>query len=164
MRSVYRGARRCRGSPPFARAGGRAWFRSGAGWRRHIPDRSRAALLGAFQSGEVAQLRYRPNDPAAPGTPIFGPLAAWYVNDILAEAPAPPGVLAAEVRRGRRLALEDRHLLWRPCFWAVGYDRGVTIGCGRGAPTGTPMPGGSGRVTAAPIMFKIADLLGPSPP
>src|ERR1700739_766652 len=25
-------------------------------------------------AGEVAQLRYRPNDPAAPGTPIFGSL------------------------------------------------------------------------------------------
>jgi membrane carboxypeptidase/penicillin-binding protein PbpC len=44
-------------------------------------------------AGEVAPRRYRPNDPAARGTPIFGPLAAWYFNDILAEAPSPPGVL-----------------------------------------------------------------------
>src|SRR5215471_20983072 len=57
-----------------------------------------AALSNA---GEVAPLRYRPNDAAARGAPIFGPLAAWYVNDILAEAP-PPGVLPVEVRRGRR--------------------------------------------------------------
>ena len=61
-----------------------------------------AALSNA---GEVAPLRYRPNDAAARGAAIFGPLAAWYVNDILAEAP-PPGVLPVEVRRGRRLAFK----------------------------------------------------------
>ena len=58
-----------------------------------ITARSRGPLLGAFECGEVAPLRYRPNDPAARGTPIFGPLAAWYFNDILAEASSPPGVL-----------------------------------------------------------------------
>ena len=61
-----------------------------------------AALSNA---GEVAPLRYRPNDAAARGAAIFGPLAAWYVNDILAEAP-PPGVLPVEVRRRRRLAFK----------------------------------------------------------
>jgi penicillin-binding protein 1C len=115
-------------------------------------------------AGEVAQLRYRPNDPAVPGTPIFGPLAAWYVNDILAEAPAPPGVLPAEVRRGRRLAFKTGTSYGYRDFWAVGYDPEVTIGVWAGRADGTPIPGGSGRLTAAPIMFKIADLLGPSPP
>ena len=32
-----------------------------------------------------------------------------------------------------------------------------------GRPDGTPMPGHSGRLTAAPVLFKIADLLGPAP-
>src|SRR5215472_4492216 len=115
-------------------------------------------------AGEVAPLRYRPNDPAARGTPIFGSLAAWYVNDILAEAPSPPGVLPAEVRRGRRLAFKTGTSYGYRDFWAVGYDPAVTIGVWAGRPDGTPIPGGSGRLTAAPIMFKIADLLGPSPP
>ena len=57
-------------------------------------------------AGEVAPLRYRANDAAARGAAIFGPLAAWYVNDILAEAPPPPGVLPVEVRRGWRLAFK----------------------------------------------------------
>jgi penicillin-binding protein 1C len=39
----------------------------------------------------------------------------------------------------------------------------VTIGVWAGRPDGTPMPGRSGRLTAAPVMFKIADLVG-SPP
>jgi penicillin-binding protein 1C len=114
--------------------------------------------------GDVAPLRYRPDDPKGPGMPIFGPLGAWYVNDILAEAPPPPGVLPAESRRGRRLAFKTGTSYGFRDFWAIGYDPEVTIGIWAGRPDGTPMPGRSGRLTAAPILFKIADLLGPAAP
>ncbi len=114
--------------------------------------------------GEVAPLRYRPADPQDRGTPIFRALGAWYVNDILAEAPPPPGVLPAETRRGRRLAFKTGTSYGYRDFWAVGYDPEVTIGVWAGRPDGTPMPGHSGRLTAAPILFKIADLLGPAMP
>ena len=114
--------------------------------------------------GEMAPLRYRPEDPQGGGTPIFGPLGAWYVNDILAEAPPPPGLLPAEVSRGRRLAFKTGTSYGFRDFWAVGYDPQVTIGVWAGRPDGTPMPGHSGRLTAAPILFKIADLLGPATP
>jgi penicillin-binding protein 1C len=115
-------------------------------------------------SGEVAPLRYRPADLQDRGTPIFGALGAWYVNDILADAPPPPGVLPAETRRGRRLAFKTGTSYGFRDFWAVGYDPEVTIGVWTGRPDGTPMPGHSGRLTAAPILFKIADLLGPATP
>ena len=112
--------------------------------------------------GEVVPLRYREDDPTTPGTAIFGPLAAWYVNDILAEAPPPAGVLPAEIRRARRLAFKTGTSYGYRDFWAIGYDSEATIGVWAGRPDGTPMPGHSGRLTAAPILFKIADLLGPS--
>src|SRR5581483_5722843 len=54
--------------------------------------------------GRVAPLRYREDQPPGRETALFGPAAAWYVNDILANAPPPPGVPPAEFRRGRRLA------------------------------------------------------------
>src|SRR5712671_1883938 len=111
--------------------------------------------------GEVAPLRYRSDDPPARGTAIFGPLAAWYVNDILAGAPPPPGVLPTEIRRGRRLAFKTGTSYGYRDFWAIGYDQEVTIGVWAGRADGTPMPGRSGRLTAAPVMFKIADLVGP---
>jgi penicillin-binding protein 1C len=114
--------------------------------------------------GEVAPLRYHPDDPDPRGTPIFGALGAWYVNDILAEAPPPPGVLPAETRRSRRLAFKTGTSYGFRDFWAVGYDPEVTIGVWAGRPDGTPMPGHSGRLTAAPLLFKIADLLGPATP
>jgi penicillin-binding protein 1C len=112
--------------------------------------------------GEVTPLRYREDDPVTSGTAIFGPLAAWYVNDILAEAPPPANVLPAEVRRGRRLAFKTGTSYGFRDFWAIGYDPKVTIGVWAGRPDGTPMPGHSGRLTAAPVLFKIADLLGPA--
>ena len=122
-------------------------------------------LYAAFANGgEVAPLRYRRDDPPAGGVPIFGPLGAWYVNDILAEAPAPPGVLPAETRRGRRLAFKTGTSYGFRDFWAIGYDPDVTIGVWAGRPDGTPMAGRSGRLTAAPILFKIADFLGPAMP
>ena len=125
-----------------------------------------ADLVGLYvalsNGGEVAPLRYREDDPVTSGTKIFGPLAAWYVNDILAEAPPPPSVLPAEIRRSRRLAFKTGTSYGYRDFWAIGYDREVTIGVWAGRPDGTPMPGHSGRLTAAPVLFKIADLLGPS--
>ena len=65
-------------------------------------------------AGEVAPLRYREDDPVSSGTAIFGPLAAWYVNDILAEAPPPPGVLPAEVAPRPQARLQDRDILRLP--------------------------------------------------
>ena len=116
--------------------------------------------------GEVAALRtFAPNgdDPRARGATIFGPAAAWYVNDILGNAPPPPGMLPSEVRQGRHLAFKTGTSYGFRDAWAVGYDARVTIAVWAGRPDGTPMPGRSGRVTAAPVLFKIADLLGPAP-
>src|SRR6202008_2494646 len=109
-------------------------------------------------------LRYRSDEAPVAGTPIFGPLGAWYVNDILAEAPPPPGVLPAEGRRGRHLAFKTGTSYGFRDFWAIGYDPEVTIGVWAGRPDGTPMAGRSGRLTAAPLLFKIADFLGPAMP
>ncbi len=124
-----------------------------------------ARLYAALSNGgRAAALRRRPDDPEPPGTAIFGPLAAWYVNGILAGAPPPPGVLPAETRRGRRLAFKTGTSYGYRDAWAVGYDAEFTIGVWAGRPDGAPMPGRSGRLTAAPVLFKIADLLGPARP
>ena len=72
-------------------------------------------------------------------------------------------MLPAEVRRGRQLAFKTGTSYGFRDAWAVGYDPQVTIAVWAGRPDGTPMPGHSGRVTAAPVLFKIADLLGPAP-
>jgi penicillin-binding protein 1C len=111
--------------------------------------------------GAVAPLRTRLDEPDGPATTIFGPAAAWYVNDILTSAPPPPGTLPVEVRRARKLAFKTGTSYGFRDAWAVGYDADVTIAVWAGRPDGTPMPGITGRTTAAPVVFKIADLLGP---
>jgi penicillin-binding protein 1C len=116
--------------------------------------------VGLANGGQLAPLRYRVTDALGPETALFGPVAAWYVNDILAGAPAPPGVLPSEVRHGRALAFKTGTSYGYRDAWAIGYDREVTIAVWTGRPDGTPMPGRSGRLTAAPVLFKIADLLG----
>src|SRR5436309_13073511 len=123
-----------------------------------------ATLYAALaHDGAVAPLRYRADDPPGRETAIFGPLAAWYVGDILRNAPPPPGIMPAELRQRRRLAVKTGTSYGFRDFWAVGYDAQVTIAVWAGRPDGTPMPGNSGRTTAAPVLFKIADLLGPAP-
>jgi len=123
------------------------------------------ALYAALaQGGEVTPLRYREDDPPSRGTALVGPAAAWYVTDILENAPAPPGMLPGEVRRGRRLAMKTGTSYGFRDAWEAGYDAEVTIAVWAGRPDGTPMPGHTGRTTAAPVLFKIADLLGPGSP
>jgi penicillin-binding protein 1C len=121
-----------------------------------------ATLYAALPNGgQVAPLRYRLDEPPGAGAALFGPVAAWYVNDILGSAPPPPGILPAEVRRGRPLAFKTGTSYGYRDAWAIGYDGEVTIAVWAGRADGTPMPGRSGRLTAAPVLFKIADLLGP---
>jgi penicillin-binding protein 1C len=120
---------------------------------------------GLANHGEVAPLRTRPDDPSpAHAAAMIGPAAAWYVHDILVNAPPPPGILPAEVRQTRQLAVKTGTSYGYRDAWAVGYDAQVTIAVWAGRPDGTPMPGRSGRTTAAPVLFKIADLMGPARP
>jgi penicillin-binding protein 1C len=151
-----------------------------AGIRLHLPRRAQEPGLaialggagitltdlatlyaGLADGGRVATLRYRDTDPPEAGVALLGRVAAWYVNDILAGAPAPPGMAPAEIRRGRKLSFKTGTSYGFRDAWAVGYDRDVTIAVWAGRPDGTPVPGSSGRLAAAPVLFKIADLLSP---
>jgi penicillin-binding protein 1C len=115
-------------------------------------------------AGAVAPLRTRLDRDEGHPTAIFGAVAAWYVNDILKGAPAPPGMLPGEARTTQSLAFKTGTSYGFRDAWAVGYDREVTIAVWAGRPDGTPLPGITGRMTAAPVVFKIADLIGPAPP
>jgi penicillin-binding protein 1C len=123
-----------------------------------------AIAYGALaHRGLIAPLRRRTDGRRDGGTRIFGPAAAWYVGDILGNAPPPPGMLPAEIGRGRHLAFKTGTSYGFRDAWAVGYDGAATIAVWAGRPDGTPMPGRTGLTTAAPVLFKIADLLGPAP-
>jgi len=100
--------------------------------------------------------------PAVPRGRLLSERAAWYVADILAGAPRPdgraPGGLA-----GRVLAYKTGTSYGFRDAWSVGFNGSHTIGVWVGRPDGTPRPGSLGRDVAAPILFRIADLLPDTP-
>jgi penicillin-binding protein 1C len=77
------------------------------------------------------------------------------VTDILKDVPPPvngsPGRVA--YKTGTSYGYRDA--------WAIGFDGAHVVGVWVGRPDGTPVPGLSGVVTAAPILFEAFDRLGP---
>ena len=78
---------------------------------------------------------------------VLSAVAAWYVSDILRNAPTPanakPGQLA--YKTGTSYGFRDA--------WAVGYDGRHTIAVWVGRPDGAATPGLAGRTAAAPLLF-----------
>jgi penicillin-binding protein 1C len=107
--------------------------------------------VGLALGGEPVALKYR-REPAAtkppPSSPrLLSPAAAWYVSDILRNAPpsanAKPGQLA--YKTGTSYGFRDA--------WAVGYDGRHTVAVWVGRPDGAATPGLAGRSAAAPLLF-----------
>lgn len=85
---------------------------------------------------------------------VLDPVAAWYVSDILADVPPPlngsPGRIA--YKTGTSYGYRDG--------WAIGFDGKTVIGVWVGRPDGAPVPGLSGIIGAAPILFEAFDRIG----
>ena len=116
---------------------------------------------GLANGGAVAPLTVRPGPPgAADTTRIVSPVAAWYLARILSSAPLPEGLVAAQhTVRKRAIAFKTGTSYGFRDAWAVGFDGGYTVGVWVGRPDGTPSPGRYGRNTAAPVLFRVFDLL-----
>ncbi len=85
---------------------------------------------------------------------LLSPLAAWYVTDILKDAPPPLNAKAGRFayKTGTSYGYRDA--------WAVGYDGKYVVAVWVGRPDGAATPGLSGRVAAAPILFDAFARLG----
>ncbi len=100
----------------------------------------------------------------APTKYVLSPLAAWYVTDILKDAPPPLNA------KGGRLPYKTGTSYGYRDAWAVGYDGKYTVAVWVGRPDGASTPGLIGRVAAAPILFDAFSRLGekraplPAPP
>ena len=91
---------------------------------------------------------------AASDPPALDPVAAWYVADILR------GVVPPTNGAFGRIAYKTGTSYGYRDAWSVGFDGRTVIGVWVGRPDGTPVPGLSGVVTAAPILFEAFDRLG----
>jgi penicillin-binding protein 1C len=103
------------------------------------------------RGGEPVALQYRRDGaepkPAAASTRLLSPVAAWYVSDILRNAPAPANAKPGQIayKTGTSYGFRDA--------WAVGYDGRHAIAVWVGRPDGAATPGLAGRTAAAPLLF-----------
>lgn len=95
---------------------------------------------------------------------MMSPLAAWYVTDVLKDAPPPLNA------KGGRFAYKTGTSYGYRDAWAIGYDGKYVIAVWVGRPDNTSVPGLMGRTAAAPILFDAFERLTerrtplPSPP
>ena len=126
---------------------------------------------GLARGGSVIPLRHRLGEAErlllhgkqSPPKSVLSPVAAWYVTDILKDAPPP-----LNAKRGRLAYKTGTSYGYRDA-WAVGYDGRHTIAVWVGRPDAASTPGLVGRLAAAPILFDAFSRLGalkqlPGPP
>jgi penicillin-binding protein 1C len=86
---------------------------------------------------------------------LVGPAAAWYVTDILTDAPLPEGFAALPpALRDRRIAYKTGTSAGYRDAWGAAYSANWTVVVWVGHANGTPRPGQVGRLAALPIAFK----------
>lgn len=111
-----------------------------------------ALYAGLARGGEPVALAWRRGEPAAKPSPaarrrLLSPVAAWYVTDILKDAPPPPNAKGGAIayKTGTSYGYRDA--------WAVGYDGRHVVAVWVGRPDAAATPGLMGRLAAAPILF-----------
>lgn len=85
---------------------------------------------------------------------LLSPVAAWYVTDILKDAPPP-----VSARSGRIAYKTGTSYGYRDAY-AIGYDGRHTIAVWAGRPDSTATAGLTGRTAAAPLLFDAFARLG----
>lgn len=90
---------------------------------------------------------------------LMSPLAAWYVTDILKDAPPPLNA------KGGRFAYKTGTSYGYRDAWAIGYDGKYVVATWVGRPDNSSIPGLVGRSAAAPMLFDAFERLpGPRTP
>jgi penicillin-binding protein 1C len=106
---------------------------------------------GLARGGEPVALRWHRDEPAAKPSAtrrrLLTPVSAWYVTDILRDAPPPPSTKGGAIayKTGTSYGYRDA--------WAVGYDGRHVVAVWVGRPDAASTPGLMGRLSAAPILF-----------
>jgi len=115
---------------------------------------------GLAKGGLFAPPQVRRDQPKAEPVRLIGPAAAWYVADILADAPLPDGFASLPLAlRERRIAYKTGTSAGFRDAWAAGFSANWTVVVWTGHADGTTRPGQLGRLAALPILLKAFDRL-----
>ena len=110
---------------------------------------------GLARQGSAIPLIERQGAERQSARRLLGAVAAWYVGNILIDAPPPENA-----PRGRIAFKTGTSYGYRDA-WAIGFDGRMTVGIWVGQPDGAPVPGLVGRAAAAPILFDAFTRFGP---
>jgi penicillin-binding protein 1C len=117
---------------------------------------------GIANGGEARALRILAGTPDAPDHRLFGPIAAYYLKQILRGVALPDGwAMGQGLMRQRAVAFKTGTSYGYRDAWSIGFSNDYTIGVWVGQADGSPRPGHVGRDAAAPILLKTFDLLPP---
>jgi len=117
---------------------------------------------GIANGGEARALRILAGTPDAPDHRLFGPIAAYYLKQILRGVALPDGwAMGQGLMRQRAVAFKTGTSYGYRDAWSIGFSNDYTIGVWVGQADGSPRPGHVGRDSAAPILLKTFDLLPP---
>jgi penicillin-binding protein 1C len=116
------------------------------GARSSTPSAAISAAIGPASRAVATQLTARRR--------LLSPVAAWYVTDILKDAPPP-----ASARSGRIAYKTGTSYGYRDAY-AIGYDGTHTIAVWVGRPDSAATAGLTGRTAAAPLLFDAFARLG----
>src|SRR6185312_7579364 len=117
---------------------------------------------GIANGGEVRPLRYIQGTPDGASHRIFGPVAAFYLKQILRGVALPDGwAMGQGINRARQVGFKTGTSYGYRDAWSVGFSNDYTVGVWVGRADGSPRAGHVGRDDAGPILFKTFDLLPP---
>jgi len=117
---------------------------------------------GIAEGGAARALRYIKGAPAAPPHRLFGPVAAWYLRDILDGVALPDGwAMGQGLLQHRAIGFKTGTSYGFRDAWAAGFSNDYTVVVWVGRPDGTPRPGHVGREAGAPVLLKMFGLLPP---
>jgi len=122
-----------------------------------------AILYAALaDGGRVQPIAERADQKIPAPRRLVGEAAARTVVDILDGSPAPDGIATGRaVARPRPVAFKTGTSFGFRDAWTVGSSADYTVAVWVGRPDGAPRPGELGRSAAAPLLFRVFDLLPP---
>ena len=119
-------------------------------------DQLTALYAGLARGGEpiTLQVHAQQDSERVERDALLSPVAAWYVADILREAPPPRHAKAGHIafKTGTSYGHRDA--------WSAGFRGRYTVVVWVGRADGTATPGLTGRSAAAPLLFDIFAKLG----
>jgi penicillin-binding protein 1C len=115
---------------------------------------------GIAESGTVRPLHTLLDAPQGESHRLFGPVAAWYLRDILDGVSLPEGwAMGQGLSRKRTIGFKTGTSYGFRDAWSVGFSNDYTVGVWVGRADGAPSAGRIGREAAAPILLRTFELL-----